>query len=79
VPINTNLLHYKGLVLTGTTGSSNYDYARAMSLVADGRLDLAQLVSQTFRIDEINEAMDHAASGSGMKAMVLFGNDAERT
>jgi threonine dehydrogenase-like Zn-dependent dehydrogenase len=78
VPINTNLLHYKGLVLTGTTGSSNYDYDRALSLVADGRVDLAQLISRTFRIDDINEAMEHAASGSGMKAMVLFGNDAER-
>lgn len=78
VPINTNLLHYKGLVLTGTTGSSNYDYVQAMQLVADGRVDPSTLVTRTFTIDQINDAMEYAASGDGMKAMVLFGDGAGR-
>ena len=48
VPIDTNRLHYKGLVLTGTTGSSNADYSQALALVGDGRADVEQLVSRTF-------------------------------
>jgi threonine dehydrogenase-like Zn-dependent dehydrogenase len=72
VPIDTNKLHYKGLVLTGTTGSSNADYEQALKLVGDGRAQLSQLVSRTYAIDDIHAAMNHAVSGDGMKAMVVF-------
>lgn len=72
VPIDTNRLHYRGLLLTGTTGSSNADYEQALALVAGGRVDLAPLVSRTFDVAEIQEAMAHAASGQGLKAMVVF-------
>jgi len=77
VPIDTNRLHYKGLVLTGTTGSSNADYEQALALVGDGRARVEQLVSRTFAIDEINDALAHAASGQGMKAMVVFDDPTE--
>lgn len=72
VPIDTNKLHYKGLRLTGTTGSSNADYEEALRLVGDGRARLDQLISRTYSIDDISDAMAHAASGAGMKAMVVF-------
>jgi threonine dehydrogenase-like Zn-dependent dehydrogenase len=64
-------VHYKGLVVTGTTGSSNADYEQALRLVGDGRVALAPLVTRTFAIDEITDAMVYAASGAGMKAMVV--------
>jgi len=75
VAIDTNRLHYRGLVLTGTTGSSNADYARALELVGDGRVDVASLVSRAFGIDEIHDALAHAASGRGMKAVITFGEE----
>ena len=75
VPIDTNKLHYKGLVLTGTTGSSNADYEQALRLVGDGRAKLGELVSRTFAVEQIHDAMAHAASGQGMKAMVVFDDD----
>jgi threonine dehydrogenase-like Zn-dependent dehydrogenase len=74
VPVDTNRLHYKGLVLTGTTGSSNADYERALALAGDGRIPVGQLVSRTFTIEKIHDALAHAASGQGMKAMVVFGD-----
>ncbi|MBX6381420.1 MAG: alcohol dehydrogenase catalytic domain-containing protein [Microbispora sp.] len=77
VPIDTNKLHYKGLVLTGTTGSSNADYARALELVGQQRVRLGELVSATFPIDRIDEAFEHSASGAGMKAMVVFDDSEE--
>jgi threonine dehydrogenase-like Zn-dependent dehydrogenase len=72
VALDTNRVHYQGLTLTGTTGSSNSDYASALSLVGEGRLDLSPLISQTFTLDDIEKAMDYAGSGQGMKAMILF-------
>ena len=70
VGIDTNRVHYKGLTLTGTTGSSNADYAKALQLVGDGRVDLSGLVTQTFPLEDIAGAFAYAASGSGMKAVV---------
>lgn len=75
VPIDTNRVHYKGLTVTGTTGSSNADYEQALRLVGDGRVTLAPLVTRTFGLDDITDAMAYAASGAGMKAMVVHGND----
>ena len=70
VGIDTNRVHYKGLTLTGTTGSSNADYAKALQLVGDGRVDLSGLVTQTFPLEDIAGAFAYAASGTGMKAVV---------
>jgi len=70
--IDTNRVHYRGLTVTGTTGSSNADYAKALRLVGEGRVDLSGLVSQSFGIDQIADAFAYAASGAGMKAVVVF-------
>lgn len=72
VPIDTNRLHYRGIQLTGTTGSSNADYGRALQLVGDGRVSFDGLVSRTFGIDDIHAAFDQASSGRGTKSMVVF-------
>jgi threonine dehydrogenase-like Zn-dependent dehydrogenase len=71
VEIETNLAHYKGLRLTGTTGASNEDYFRSLRLVADGRIDLKAIVSHTFALADINTAFEFARSGEGLKTLVL--------
>jgi L-iditol 2-dehydrogenase len=71
VPLDTNLAHYKGLKLMGTTGSSNSDYYKSLQLVADGRVKVKNLISETFDLPNINKAFDFAFSGQGMKSMVV--------
>ena len=53
--IDTNLVHYRGLRLVGTTGSTNSDYYKCLALVSEGRANLARLVTKTFSLDEINK------------------------
>ena len=72
IPVDTNRVHYQGLTLTGTTGSSNSDYAASLRLIGQGRLSLSPLITETFTLDDIEKAMDYAGSGAGMKAMILF-------
>ena len=72
VEIDTNRVHYKGLSLTGTTGSSNSDYRQALDLVQLGRIDLSSMVTSSFALADINEAFAYSASGAGMKAVVEF-------
>lgn len=72
VNLDTNLIHYQALSLTGTTGSPVASFDEAIELVADGRVNLKRLVSGRFALDEIQDAFEHAASGNGMKAIILF-------
>lgn len=71
VLINTNMVHYKGLQLTGSTGSTNSDYYKALTLVAEERVDLKKLISKRFNIAQINQAFEYAASGEGLKTMII--------
>ena len=73
VGLDTNRVHYQGLTLTGTTGSSNADYAQALALIGDRRVDLSGLVTRTFALDDIADAFAYAASGAGLKAGITFG------
>lgn len=71
VPIDTNRVHYRGLKLVGTTGSTNSDYYKCLTLVADGRARLRPLVTGTFPLADINRAFEYAMAGEGLKAMIL--------
>ncbi|HTP25966.1 MAG TPA: zinc-dependent dehydrogenase [Anaeromyxobacteraceae bacterium] len=70
VPIDVNRLHYHGLRIVGTTGSSNLDYFKCVGLVAEKRVNLRSLVSNTFPLADISAAFEYAASGRGLKTMV---------
>jgi L-iditol 2-dehydrogenase len=70
--INTNLIHYNGIIVTGTTGSSVSQYERSMELIMDKKIDTKSLVSKRFGIAEIKEAFDYAESGKGLKTVIEF-------
>jgi threonine dehydrogenase-like Zn-dependent dehydrogenase len=71
VSIDTNRVHYRGLVLTGTTGSTNADYYKSLMLIAEGRAEVEELVTETFPLTDINAAFEHALSSRGMKTMIV--------
>lgn len=71
VLLNTNLIHYKELVVLATTGSSLSDYYQSMQIAAAHKIEIASLVSATFSMEEAGAAFEYAASGRGMKALVL--------
>jgi len=72
VELNTNLIHYKGLVVTGTTGSSPSQYATALDLVVHGKIDTRSLVSRRFQLPQIKEAFRYALSGQGIKTLITI-------
>lgn len=67
VTLNTNLLHYKELIVLGTTGSSIENYQESMDIVASKKVDLLQLATHSFSLEQINDAFAFAQSGEGMK------------
>lgn len=67
IQLNSNTVHYKELVVTGTTACSTYDCLRAADIVNSGRLDLAPLITARFRLTEAAEAFAAAADGANLR------------
>jgi L-iditol 2-dehydrogenase len=71
VEIDTNKVHYWGLTLLGSTGSSIEDYARSLKLVESGQIDVKTVITHRFGMDQAVAAFDHALAGRGMKTLIL--------
>ena len=71
VPLDTNLIHYKNLYVTGSTGGSIADYRLALRLVQSRRLDLESLVSDRFALDQLEAGYRTALAGAVGKVVFL--------
>lgn len=72
VAIDTNLVHYRELTLTGSTRSSLEQYARVLALIRQGRLNAKGLITHTHSFDGILDAFDQAARAEGLKHVICF-------
>ena len=68
--INANAVHYKNLLVTGTTGGSNKDYRKALGLIQSRRVDVRQIISHRFSLREMGQAYEVALAGKGMKIVL---------
>ena len=69
--IDANLVHYKELIITGTTGSSVKQYRTSLNLVKDGMVKVDSLITHKFPISEISEAIESVRSKNGLKTMIV--------
>ena len=67
IRFDSNAVHYKELVVTGTTACSTYDCLRATEVVRSGRLDLEALVTARFPLAEAVAAFAAAADGTNLR------------
>lgn len=67
ISLNANTVHYKELVVTGTTACSTYDCLRAADIVNSGRLDLYPLITARFPLTEVEAAFEAAADGANLR------------
>ncbi len=70
VEIDTGLVHYKELLVTGTTGSTNAACRRAIELIADGRVAAGSLIGARLALSSAREAFALAGTGQVMKVVV---------
>ncbi|MGP8209331.1 MAG: alcohol dehydrogenase catalytic domain-containing protein [Acidimicrobiales bacterium] len=70
VELDTNLVHYKELVVTGTSASTNEECRAALDLIVGGRVDAGSLVEARFDLASGAAAFELAASGKAMKVLV---------
>jgi len=70
VGLDGNLIHYKNLCVTGTTGGCNADYAKALDLITSGAVPVEGIISHRFSFEQLSEAYETALAGRGMKIVI---------
>lgn len=71
--INTNLIHYKEIIVTGSHGSTPKQHQLAVDLIDSGKIDLSPLLTKSFALKDYQNAYELAASGEALK--VIFRPD----
>jgi L-iditol 2-dehydrogenase len=70
ITFNSNLVHYKELVITGTTACSTRDCWRAAEIVKAKRIDLSRIVSERYALGNIHTAFQAAEDRNALKIVV---------
>ena len=70
--IDTNIVHYKELRVTGTTACSTSDCRRAAELVNSGRLDVLPLVTRVRPLAEAPNEFAGAKDHASMKTVLTL-------
>jgi L-iditol 2-dehydrogenase len=70
IQFDSNLVHYKELVVTGTTACSTADCRRAAAIVSAGLVNLGDLISLRFPLAEAGAAFAAAESGKALKVVL---------
>ena len=70
INFDSNLVHYKELVITATTACSTADCWQAARIVNAGLVDLSDLVSQRFPLRDAVAAFAAAEEGKALKVVL---------
>jgi L-iditol 2-dehydrogenase len=69
--VESNLLHYKQVLLTGTSNARRADYETALHLIETGKVDTASMVTHRFPLRAVAEAIETVTAGEAIKVAVL--------
>ena len=70
VTLDTNVIHYKEIFISGAHGAMPIHHQKAVELIASGRINVKKFMTHTFPLDEINEAFKTAENHSGLRVVV---------
>ena len=67
----SNIVHYRQLNITATTGSTNSQFVKSMGILENKKFDIRGLITHTFSLEEIEDAFGKAISGEGLKISIV--------
>ncbi len=69
--LNSGRVMFRELEIVGSLGCRPTDYPRVIEMVRQGRIELKELVTHRYALDDINEALDTLRSGAAIRAVVV--------
>ncbi len=70
IACDANLVHYRELTIVGANGSSPAHNARALRLIADGDVPVADLITHRLALADVLAGIDIVSSGHGIKVTI---------
>ena len=71
IKFDSNIVHYKELIVTGTTACSTHDCMQAADLINAGVLDLTPLITGRFPLSQAVEAFKSAGDGTNLRVSLV--------
>lgn len=72
--VDVNLLHYKQILLSGTSGVRRSDFEVALHLIESGRIDSASMITHRFGIADVEAAFAAAQGREAIKVALVPGH-----
>jgi L-iditol 2-dehydrogenase len=69
--VSANLIHYKQVVVSGTSNCRRADYETALRLITSGAIDAASMVTHRFALPDVLDAIDTVGRGDVIKSAVV--------
>jgi L-iditol 2-dehydrogenase len=70
IALDSNLVHYRELMIIGANGSSPSHNKRALSMIADGSVPVDDLITHRVPLSEVLSAIDIVSRGDAIKVTV---------
>jgi L-iditol 2-dehydrogenase len=70
IRLDSNLVHYRELTIVGANGSSPAHNKRALQLIADGSVPVADLITHRLPLAEVLDAIDIVSRGAAIKVTI---------
>jgi L-iditol 2-dehydrogenase len=68
--LDPSRVHYDELVIAGATASTRRQFGEAVELLASGAIAGPELLSESFPLDRLGEALERVRSGAGRKILI---------
>ncbi|TKZ36131.1 zinc-dependent dehydrogenase [Brachyspira catarrhinii] len=68
--IEVNAIHYNEITLNGSTAYKREDYFQSRDIVVSKKINLKEIVTHRFKIDEFKKAYEVCKSGEGLKVII---------
>ncbi len=72
ITIDPNLFHNKEIVLTGTVSQGHEDFLQAVSLLTTRTVDVRPLISRTFPLAQLRDALEAALNGNNYRVILTM-------
>ena len=72
IPIDTNIVHYKELYLTGSTRSSIAQFRKTLDFVSQGLIDVGSIITHRYPLSDILTGFENARQAKGIKHVIVF-------
>lgn len=70
ITVDSNVVHYRELIIAGANGSSPAQNREALGLIASGAVPVADLITHRLPLDNVEAAIEAVTSGEAIKVVI---------